>query len=204
MEALLKSLAAGLAVLAGEWCSLSEAPAPARPAEVELVSASDQCAGVTLEEAPGRGLSLKFPSLAAETSAAEARAHKFCHIQFDVKAPEGCCVRRAHFEVSGSADIAPGSRGSNVSVRYFAHGESGDAYYRSLDPESGSGDITGASEGAPVQPVCEQQARLNLIVDVTANAAADDPARPSSVEITEIKLPTLLEGPQCRAAPSAS
>lgn len=184
-------------MLSGARTALANDPVPART-NVEIVSASEDCGGATLHTTQERGFSVEFPDLAAETSETMLRVRKFCYVQIKVTVPANVRVLRNAFEVSGSATIAPGASGSNVSVRYFGQGDVGSDYYRAFEPEFGAGDFTGASEGAARWSTCRREVRLSLIVDVTARSVAGYPTRTSSVKVKEIKVMGPLHEPCLR------
>jgi hypothetical protein len=120
-----RSLVVGVAVFAGAL--------PAPP-EITILNASEGCGEVTLHALPGEGFSLHLSSFKAQTSPIAPRVRRVCVVQLAITTPENVTVQRGTFEVAGTAIVAPGTTGSNLSVRYFAPGEAGADYHRELTP----------------------------------------------------------------------
>lgn len=200
----IKGLILGLAVSSGAPPAMADDTPPPTP-EVEIIDSSDDCGGATLEAPGAAGVSVRFPSFVAETSLATPRLRKVCVLRFKVKPPEKCGVLRDDFEVSGSATVPRGARGTNLSVRYFAPGEAGADHFKAFEEHTGSGSFSDRSKGTAEPLPVEKEVILSLIIDVTVHAATDDPSKKSSVTITQVKIPMLLHrGDRQTSAPAVS
>jgi hypothetical protein len=194
------ALILALAVSSRALSAQAEAPAPDPPA-ITILDETSECGGApTLELGPTGGFSLTFPGLVVAPDATSERVRKLCLVRLQITAPEAFCVERGEFAISGAATIAPGTRGSNLSARYFALGDPGADHFERLLPETGSGEIHAVSTGSTPWLFCAKEALLSVIVDVTLGRGAPQTEEKSSITITKIEVPKLL----LSACPSAS